>query len=163
MYNKLMKKILQNILILSVFLTMPALVMAESAPVVAPVEQPSLLVRKQKTSADLRLVISKMNLYVARTQSAIDLLSKKDIDLTDAEDNLTSTSKFLLEAKTNLDKFSKIQISEENPTKSEAGMKYVLKKIEDNLKDARTHLLQSLSDLKEKIEESIQTNSDSTI
>jgi Na+/phosphate symporter len=158
-----MNKILQNILIFGLILGSPVMVKAEVVSTEDVVVQPTLAERKQKAGADLRLVISKMNLYVVRTQTAVDRLSEKDIDLSDIESNLTATSKLLIDAKVNLEKFSKIQISETNPDKSEIELKSALKKVEDNLKDARAHLLQSLADLKSKVVESMQTSSNDSL
>lgn len=170
-----MKKILQNILIFGLVLVSPVfanvVARAENAPVTPDktiseeivVVQPTLAERKQKAGADLRTVISKMNLYVVRTQTAIDRLAEKDIDLSDVETSLTNTSKFLIEAKINLEKFSKIQISDTNPEKSEADLKNALKKVENNLKDARINLLQGLADLKAKVSESLQTSSNDSL
>lgn len=162
-----MFKILRNILIFGLVFLAPAVSMAQSATI--PVDtsskeevvKPTLAEKKQKILTDFKLNISKMNLYVARTQTTVDRLGEKGIDLDEVENHLTSTSKSLIDAKVNLEKLVKVKISEENPEKSEAELKSSTKKVDDNIKEAKGHLIEALLKLKEKVSESLQSTEES--
>lgn len=141
----------------------PAKPVATNPPAKPAVETPvaplTLTEKKAKAETDLRAIHAQFSLFVTRTQAAIDRLASKDIDTAKAQTELTAAKASLDAAKANLDLFALIIITDETPDlKSQpdtSEIKTTLKKIQDNLKSARTHLIESLITLKATITISI--------
>lgn len=115
----------------------------------APVEP--LTIRKQKAETSLRAIHGQFALFATRTQLAIDRLATKGIDVTTAQTELTATTTVLATTKTDLDLFATITVTDDMSEKDTVQVKVLLKKIEDGLKDARTHLINSLTALKASV------------
>ena len=113
----------------------------------------TLTARKTKTEADLRALESQFRLFVIRTQLTIDRLATKDIDTTSAQSELTASLAALNAAKTDLDLLTTIIITDDMDEKTleKTGLKPTILNIQDSLKLARTHLIQSLSVLKSSV------------
>jgi hypothetical protein len=123
---------------------------AVSAPTLA-VEAPlTLTERKTKAETDLRALETQFRLFTTRTQLTIDRLGTKGVDTEAAQTELTSAITSLNTAKANLDLFAKIVVTDDMNEEAieKTGLKASLTKIQDNLKEARTHLIQSLTTLK---------------
>jgi hypothetical protein len=130
-----------------------------AVPAETPVVE-SLSVRKSKAETDLRAIQAQFSLFTTRTQVTIDRLNVKNITTTKAQAELTTSTALLTEAKTNLDLLAAITIADDSSEKTTEQttleIKNTLKKIETNLKDARSHLVESLTLLKASVAQSIQ-------
>lgn len=127
---------------------------ATSSTSVALPEKPlTLSEKKVKAEADLRAVEAKFRLFVSRTQITIDRLAAKGVDTKAAQTELDASLASLDTSKTNLDLLSKILISDDMTEEQieKSGIKGALIKIQDNLKEARTHLIASLTELKTNV------------
>lgn len=115
------------------------------------VEAPlTLTSRKTKAETDLRVLETQFRLFATRTQLTIDRLTIKGVDTTAAQTELAASLTALNLAKTNLDLFAKIVVTDDMSEEAidKSGLKASLTKIQDNLKEARAHLIQSLTTLK---------------
>ena len=113
------------------------------------VEQP-LTVRKAAAEKNLRAIHAQFAVFATRTQAAIDRLTVKNIDTTKAQAALTLSTDSLALAKTNLDLFTALMVTDDKDQDT-TELKASLKTIEENLKSARTHLIESLTELKAAI------------
>ncbi len=135
-----------------------AQVSSTPAPVTPPAEQVLTLTQKKaKADTDLRAIHAQLGLFTARTQIAIDRLSVKDIDTLTAQEKLTLSIASLDLAKTNLDLFSAVVVTNDADENQIAELKLMLKTIEDSLKEARANLIESLTTLKIAVSISIDT------
>lgn len=123
------------------------------APVVAPEKPLTLTEKKAKAEGELRALEAQFRLFIGRTQVTIDRLSTKDIDTTKAQVELTAALADVDAAKASLDLFAKIAISDDMTEEQveKSGIKPALIKIQDTLKSARTHLIESLTLLKSSV------------
>lgn len=115
------------------------------------VETPlTLTERKTKAETDLRALETQFRLFTTRTQLTIDRLGTKGVDTETAQTELTAAVTSLNSAKVNLDLFAAIVVTDDmkEDVVEKTGLKASLTKIQDNLKEARTHLIQSLTTLK---------------
>lgn len=125
-----------------------------SGAVVAPApvaEAPlTLTERKTKAETDLRALETQFRLFATRTQLTIDRLTLKGVDTVASQTELTASVTALNTAKANLDLFAKITITDDMSEEAveKTGLKTSLVKIQDSLKEARIHLIQSLTTLK---------------
>ncbi len=134
-------------------------------PVVAPTTTTTVLLpntltaRKAAAEAGLRDTHAQFALFVTRTQLTIDRLQAKDIDTTTATKELAESLASLDAAKTNLDLFAKIVVSDDMTDQAIAKtpLKSTLTLIQDDLKNARAHLIASLTALKTTVSLSIDT------
>lgn len=110
----------------------------------------TLTQRKTKAETDLRALETQFRLFTTRTQLTIDRLTSKEVDTVAAQAELTAAITSLNTAKTNLDLFAAIIVTDDmrEDAVEKTGLKASLIKIQDNLKEARTHLIQSLTILK---------------
>ncbi len=132
---------------------------AQTAPAttdqtVTPIVEP-LTVRKATAEKNLRAIQAQFALFATRTQSTIDRLRAKNIDTTKAQAELALTNTALGLSQTNLDLFAKIVVTDDTPETDTAELKLTLTKIEESLKEARAHLINSLTELKASVETSI--------
>jgi hypothetical protein len=95
-------------------------------------------------------VEAKFRLFVSRTQITIDRLAAKGVDTKAAQTELDASLASLDTSKTNLDLFAKISLTDDMTDEQveKAGVKAALTKIQDALKEARAHLITSLTELK---------------
>ena len=122
-------------------------------------EQPALKdqplsVRKDKVETDFKTLIIQLGLFNSRTQSALDRLTTKNIDIGASQDELTLAGTSLSDAKASLGVFSKVAvptISEGKQDKASADLKASAKKTEDSLREARLHLINALTILKDSL------------
>lgn len=124
---------------------------ATSSTSVALPEKPlTLPEKKAKAETDLRAVEAKFRLFVSRTQITIDRLAAKGVDTKAAQTELDASLASLDTSKTNLDLFAKISLTDDMTDEQveKAGVKAALTKIQDALKEARAHLITSLTELK---------------
>ena len=113
----------------------------------------TLTQKKVKAETDLRTLESQFRLFVSRTQLTIDRLTTKGVDTTKAQAELTAALTALNTTKANLDLFTTIVISDDMDEKAveKSGLKPALVSIQESLKIARTHLIQSLAELKTSV------------
>lgn len=104
--------------------------------------------RKAAAEEVLRDIAEKLSLFATRTQVALDRLTVKGVDTTQAQVELATTTTALSLAKTNLDLFATLNVKEGDDT---TPIKDALKTIETNLTDARTHLIAALVALKASV------------
>lgn len=109
--------------------------------------------RKLAAETQLRDIADKLGLFASRTQLALNRLASKGIDTVPAQTELTATMTTLATAKTNLDLFTKLTITEDADT---TPLKEALKTIETNLADTRTHLINALTALKAAVSISVE-------
>lgn len=121
-----------------------------STPTTAPEKPLTLTEKKVKAGADLAALEAKFRLFATRTKVTIDRLTVKGVDTKAAETELDQSLASLDTAKTNLDLFAKISLTDDMTDEQveKAGVKAALTKIQDALKEARTHLIASLTELK---------------
>lgn len=128
---------------------------AEAAPTPAPVvDTPlTLTAKKLKAETDLRAIYAQFNLFTLRTQATIDRLSTKGIDTTTAQTALTTSTGELAKAKTALDLFTTIAITDDMTEDQvlATGLKMTLAQIQASLTIARTHLIESLTALRSAV------------
>ena len=117
----------------------------------------TLTTRKQKAEIGLRAIQTQFSSFTTRTQVAIDRLNAKKIDTVTAQTELTLATASLATAKTELDAFEKVVITDDADEKTTDELKTSLKKIEDSLKETRTHLIASLTALKASVAETVDT------
>ncbi|MEK7227881.1 MAG: hypothetical protein AAB681_00815 [Patescibacteria group bacterium] len=120
------------------------------------------LTKKQKIEADLRSTSAKLKLVVDRTQTFVDLLTKREKDTTDAQLALDEASASLMNANTAIDQFVGIvppEIISETvdgeiiKPKEVVVYKDPLKKAQEFLKSAKTSLIESIANLKDSLNE----------
>ncbi len=125
-------------------------VAAPAKPVVAteatPVAPETISEKKVAAEKNLKAIQAQFSLFATRTQAAIDRLTLKKVDTTKAQAELALTNTSLGLTKTNLDLLAKVTVTDDMTDTTE--LKAALKTVEDNLKDARTHLINSLTELK---------------
>lgn len=123
-------------------------------------------VKKQKIQAELALTIDRLEAVIARTQIAIDLLLKVGRDTTAAQQELDTAKKALIEAQEALalldapvvETAQKKEVSlrttaiipPKNPT---AELRDQVKKVQDALKVTQTALVDSISALKQTVQQ----------
>lgn len=119
----------------------------------APEKPLSITERKTKAYTDLSLLETQFRLFATRTQLTIDRLNTKDVNTIAAQKELTLSITSLDIAKKELDTFTAIKVSDDMSDEAleKAGIKTSLIKIQDNLKEARIHLIQSLVELKSSV------------
>ena len=117
-----------------------------------------LSVRKAKVETDLKALISQLGVFYTRTQTAVDRLAEKDIDVSAAQDELDLANTSLSDAKTNINLFSKVVILETKQDKAASELKNYAKKTEDALRVARLHLINALTLLKDAINNSVASD-----
>jgi hypothetical protein len=113
----------------------------------------TLTARKTKAETELRALESQFRLFVTRTQLTIDRLATKGVDTTSAQTQLSSSLTALNTAKTDLEFFATIIVTDDMDEKAieKSGLKPALVNIQDSLKVARTHLIESLTTLKTNV------------
>lgn len=124
-------------------------VAAPAKPAVAaetPVTPETITEKKAAAEKNLQAIAAQFTLFASRTQIAIDRLTLKKVDTTKAQAELALTNTSLGLTKTNLDLLAKVTVTDDMTDTTE--LKAVLKTVEDNLKDARAHLISSLTELK---------------
>ncbi len=104
--------------------------------------------RRDNVVLQLTDINTRLTTFTARTQLALDRLAQKNIGTGKAQAELTIATNDLASAKLALDALAKIEIPEENQEKVTLEIKASVQKIQDQLKDARAHLITTLSILK---------------
>lgn len=104
--------------------------------------------RRDAVAAQLLDLTTKFSTYATRTQLTIDRLTAKSINTGKAQDELTLSVNGLAAAKLSLDTLTKIEVPDTNQDKAVVEIKDSVKKIQDQLKDARTHLINALTSVK---------------
>lgn len=172
MYNKdFMNKFLKYSLILALVSVLPTTsVLAQIAPTavkntekvaisadkgaVVDTSDQSLQARKDIAEKDFKSVALQLSVFVTRTQAALDRISTKSIDTGATQDELSLANDSLIEAKANLSVFSKVVVpadSGEKTDKASLELKASAKKTEDSLKEAKTHIINAISILKDAL------------
>lgn len=122
----------------------------------------TLVVKKQKIEDGLALTIEQLSLVIARTQTAIDLLTKNGKDTISAQESLEKSKVALDLAQNALEELSpttepekkEITTVKTSPVTQKAkaiSFKDQVKKIQDTLKDSRGYLIDSINALKESL------------
>ncbi len=107
-----------------------------------------LATRRDNVVLQLNDINTRLTTLTARTQLALDRLAQKNIGTGKAQAELTIATSDLASTKLALEALAKIEILEGNQEKVTLEIKDSVKKIQDQLKDARTHLISTLSTLK---------------
>ena len=120
-----------------------------------------LTVRKQNVEKGLLELMTRLAGFSDRTEVALDRLSTKGVDTTKAASELTATNNDLREAKENFTILTTMTIADDAESQKVFQLKELVKKIETNLRDARTHLINALTELKSAVD--ITTSADSSV
>lgn len=169
MYNKKYMKYPLFSIIAAAFLAVYPVSAQEKAVTTAPsVESKKILkaeplpVKKQKIEEGLSLTIQQLSLVIARTQTAIDLLTKNGKDTVSAQESLDASKEALKEAEITIALLSPntetekpaiavLKTSTAPQKNTVTNYKDAVKKIQDILKDSRSSLIDSINALKESL------------
>lgn len=118
-----------------------------------PTKPLTLTEKKLQAQTDLAALEAQFRLFVTRTQLTVDRLATKGIDTGTAQTELSLALTALNTARTNLELFAQIVVTDDmnDAAVDKAGIKPALVTIQDNLKQARAHLIESLTTLKTSV------------
>ena len=122
-----------------------------------------LTIRKQNVEKGLSDLMDRLNGFSERTQTALDRLSTKGIDTAKASNELVLTNMNLREARENFAILTTITITDDAESQKVFQLKELVKKIEGDLRDASTHLINSLTELKSAVDATTTPDNTATV
>ncbi len=114
----------------------------------------TLIQRKAFLEKNLRAVQAQFALLITRTQLTIDRLTAKGVDTTKATTELTLATTALDATKKNIELFAALVVTDDQKDTTE--LKKSLETLEENLKQVRTHLIESLTTLKSSVSSTVE-------
>lgn len=169
MYNKNYMKYPLFAILVAAFIAIYPVSAQEKVVTTVPAVEPKtvlktepLTIKKQKIEEGLASTIEQLSLVIARTQTAIDLLSKNGKDTTSAQESLEKSKASLETAQATLEGLFPVADTEKKevpavkitPVAQKTkvlSFKDQVKKIQDTLKDSRSSLIDSITALKESL------------
>jgi hypothetical protein len=134
-------------------------VVAEEKKSPETVKTEALSVRKAYVEGQLGVLLTQLTTIYTRTQIAVDRLEDKNIDTKASQADLVKANTALNSARTKIDVFSQIEVSDTDKTKEaqvSATLKQAVQEIESDLQSARQSLITSLANLKAAVAVSIK-------